>query len=73
MHGYLMVTTFMSSSSKFSNGTLLAIANFVGLGLYIFVISKVAIELYDAVPLSWMTNRESNLGATWLVVEVAAF
>ena len=48
MHAYLFVCTFMSQSPKFSNGVLLATANFVGLGLYIFVISKVAIELYDS-------------------------
>ena len=48
MHAYLFLVCFISQSPRFSNTTLIAIANFVGLGFYCFIISKVAIELYDA-------------------------
>ena len=47
-HAYMMVIRYMTTSPRFSNGALLQIANFVGLGLYIFFISKVAIEIYDS-------------------------
>ena len=44
LHAYLLVTTYMNQSPSFSNGIMLQVANFVGLGLYIFIISKLAIE-----------------------------
>ena len=73
MHGYLCVVTFMSQSPKFSNGTLLMLANFAGLFLYIFVISRCAIELYDAQPIAFMKSKDTILGTVWLTVEVFTF
>lgn len=48
LHSFLLLSTFMYRSHYFSNGIVLQIFNFVGLGIYILVISKLAIELYDA-------------------------
>jgi len=56
-HGYLMVICFMTTSPRFTNSALLQIANFFGLGLYIFTMSRVAIEIYDSKPLIWMRTK----------------
>ena len=37
------------------------------------MISKVAIELYDAKPISWMQTEERVIGSVWLTVELASF
>ena len=52
---------------------MLAIANFAGLGLYCFVISKVAIELFNSQPLNWMTTLNTVKGQIWLTVEFVTF
>ena len=44
LHIYLLITTYMNQSPHFSNGIMLQVANFVGLGFYMYFISKIAIE-----------------------------
>ena len=65
-HSYLMIVCFMTVSPRFSNSALLQIANFFGLGLYIFTISKVSIEIYDSKPLVWMRTPQTTVGSIWL-------
>lgn len=72
-HAFLFCTTFMVQSPSVSNSVLLQIASFAGLGLYIFMQAKCAIEIYDARPLSWMGDEDTVTGTVWLKVELATF
>ena len=38
-----------------------------------FTISKCAIELYDAKPLSWLDTKDNIIGSIWLTVEISTF
>ena len=73
MHLFLCISCFMNQSPSFSNGVLLQCANFFGLGLQIFIISKMAIELFESQPISWMAEPDQVIGSIWLKVEITTF
>lgn len=72
-HAYLFATCALNQSPSIANGVMLQIANFTGLGLYIYYISKVAIELYDSKPLGWMQSEPTIVGNVWLTIEIVTF
>ncbi len=72
-HAYLATTCLLNQTPSISNGVLLQIANFIGLGLYTFVVSKMAIELYDSQPLAWLDTANKIVGSIWLTIEVATY